>query len=1129
MAEKCLRNASCTCSLCSGFDVASLRSISKSIASTIQYEDDDNEDEDRASAGEATRGSVAPSHGKTALASHVSTVQKDVDATASATSDVVMTDVAAEETLEPKVLAKDVDKMLIKAPGASISLSAVAADGAGSGGPLSLDVVLPKLTDKLWKVRKEAFEALKELFEQPNVTTNQVRAAVELFPKMCEDANASALEAAFAAVLAYTVHVEPFDKAIVSGVMTRVTDKGFSARPGIVKICEELTDAFVAAGAVEETTVALLEGVNNRKPKVPPACLSCLLEALKAYGPRILPLQTIKAALPKLMEGPVKARPMAMSIMVEIHRWTGPALVQDIVTNLRPAQQTEFEGHVKDVVFGQAAPLKFVRGSRPAVATAKASGIGSSGAAKVGIVTPAAFDPRDFAETVDLLARLPKTEFRTKLALPKWSEKVEALKIVLEVIGPVPKLADGDFYELVTTLKALANDSNVNIAAKSIEVFGALADGLRKNFTQYARMVYSEMLRKLSDKKSVILNAANTTLDLFLQHAMTIDMMMDDLKLACDASKNKSPPARVQTMAFLVRAVKNGNVDLDDKAQIVSLATMFLKGIEDSDPKAREAGQTSLIVLLLASDQAHTWLRSIVDEIARKNPRAYKAIQRGLGGEPASTPSLLPDSMQSSRPSNASPSRPSSVSSAASRSSLGDSKTSDVGVASSASANSRSPSLIKRGLRAPLGMRPASSGGTAAKTAPPKKAFAAGSSVGASADGSVCTDFTPVAISVTFEEAEDIIAELQVETWVAIKEGFASPKWMERKGAIEALQEYAGAHSPKMSVRIIEALTIYLAKQVKDFKDSNINVLKSSFEAVGTFAKTAAGSARVRVIQPQDTWKPALAETVKNEFDKTGYDSAKALASVKRRVKDQDEAKTSAADSGALFGRVDVSSQLTKELFECMKNEADKGAWKKRGEAMDTVQTICESAGCAIVFTRSVQEVLRNLRARLNDSNANMKVRAANVIAVVATSVGPDIAKMSKMLGPSLIAGVADNKKTMQSAAIQALHKWVSHSGKTSSSCMESLLSPLAEGLLNTVGRAELLKWATEHLGRCTRLDLHCLVVPAVQCLMDKSSDAREKAQLLLLEVVKSIGKDTVLTNGAYASPCVYSCCWSGN
>ncbi|KUF97469.1 Cytoskeleton-associated protein 5 [Phytophthora nicotianae] len=1238
MAEKCLRNASCKCSMCAGFDVASLMSISKSISSNIKYGDDEEGDAAQEVApppprfGGVVNSPPAPSQKKSVVANspplravkrtpsapaavqnaHADTPMEDVSMAGAGAQDVVMESSPTMKDTQMESVASTLSNMEVDSPAAA----------GGQGEAVSIDAVLPKLTDKNWKVRKEGFEELKTLFEQPGVKTNQVRPAMELFKKMCEDANASAMEAGIAAVLAYTLNVEPFDKEIVSGVMARVTDKGFSARPGIVKLCTELTDAFIAASAAEETVTALLEGTNNRKPKVPPACATCILDALKEYGPRVVPLQAIKTALPKLMEGAVKVRPIAMSIMVEIHRWTGPALVQDIVANLRQAQQTEFEEQTKDVVPGQAAPTKFVRGAKPAKAAGGTAGKPSSGASGAAEPAAPAFDPRDFAETVDLLAKLPKTEFKAKLALPKWSEKVEALKIVLELIGPVPKLANGDYYELVSTLKALTNDSNVNIVAKSIEVFGALADGLRKNFTQYARMMFPELLRKLSDKKSVVLNATNKTLDLFLQHAMTIDMMMDDLKLACDAAKNKAPPARVQTMGYLSRAVENRYVDLNDKALIVAFGGMFMKGIDDTDPKVRDAGQKCFIVLLQATDQTAGWLQNMMDEISRKNPRAFKTIQKGLGGGggAASTPSSRPGSAQSSRPGSAPsrpgsapPSRPGSAGSAASRSSFGGSRTSepdgDVEMDSTPTpAGPRRPSLKKRGPPSRLGMKPGAAG--TSKAAPSRKPPAAGSSTGPSTGGGGSTDFTPIAISVTAEEAEDIIAELQLDNWSSIQEGFASSKWMERKGAIEGLEEYARANSSMMNVRVIEAFTMYLSKQVKDFKDSNINVLKSAFQAVGTFAETAASkfprgvvclvtpracdkigdrkaneAVRAMIMQfceatspayttgcmieympkvrlplahiealvvlsecvkdfgisicnpralidfakgPQglegsnpkvrsaatsllstmysqlgpallpilnlESWKPALAKTVEDEFKKVGFDPAKAQATVKRQVKDQDAAPA-AADPGALFGRVDVSSQITKELLEDMKNEKDKVAWKKRAEAMDSVQAICEGAGCAIEFTRPVQEVLRSLKARLNDSNANLKVKAANVIGVVATSVGPDIAKMSKILGASLIAGVADNKKTMQAAAIQALHKWVNHNNETSSACMESLLSPLSEGLLNTVGRAELLGWAAEHLQKCEKLDLSSLVAPTVQCMMDKSSEAQTSAK----------------------------------
>ncbi|KAL4157063.1 hypothetical protein PRNP1_006089 [Phytophthora ramorum] len=1243
MAEKCLRNASCTCSMCAGFDVASLMSISKSISSNIQYEDEDGAGGQQEAPPAPKFGGVAnspiPAPRKALVSSSppLPAARSQPQATEDVLMDVKVEGVAisgAAPVVKTPAAEKEVKKVVqhTNMDAVATTLSNMEVVNGGLGESVSMDEVLPKLTDKNWKVRKEAFEELKAVFEQPGATTERARPAMGLFTKMCEDSNASAMEAGIAAVLAYTLNVQPFEKEIVSGVMARVTDKGFSARPGIVKLCEELVDAFIAAGAAEETVIALLEGTSNRKPKVPPACLTCTLEALKAYGPRVVPLQAIKSALPKLMEGAVKVRQISMDIMVEIHRWTGPALVQDVVANLRSAQQTEFEGQVKDVVPGQAAPTKFVKGAKPA----KAAGGGKAAGAASGAAepAPAAFDPRDFAETVDLLAKLPKTEFKTKLALPKWSEKVEALKIVLEVIGPVPKLANGDYYELVSTLKALTNDSNVNIVAKSIELFGALADGLRKNFTQYARTMFSDLLRKLSDKKSVILSATNKTLDMFLQHAMPIDMMMDDLKLACDASKNKAPPARVQTMAFVARAVENRYVDVNDKALIVAFGLMFMKGVNDTDPKVREAGQKSYIVLLTATDQTVGWLQSQMDEIARKNPRAFKTIQRGMGGGATSAPPSRPGSAQSSRPGSAAssrpgsapPSRPSSAGSSASRSSFGGSNApalddEDVDMASPAPVGPRRPSLKKRGPPARLGVKP----GAAPKAAPSRRPLASG----AAASGGGSAEFTPMAISVTAEEAEGVIADLQIENWGPIQEGFASSKWMERKEAIEGLEEFSKAQSSMMSMRIIEAFTMYLSSQVKDFKDSNINVLKSSFQAVGTFAKTAASkfprgvvcllvpracdkigdrkaneavtnmimqfceatspsyttgcmieympqvrtplahiealkvlsdcvkdfgisicnpralidfakgplglessnpkvrSAAISLLSTMysqlgpallpilnlESWKPALAAAVESEFKKVGFDPTKAMASVKRQVKDQDEA-SAAADPGALFGRVDVSSQITKELLGDMKNESDKVAWKKRAEAMDTVQSICESAGCAIEFTRPVQEVLRGLKARLNDSNANLKVKATNVIAIVATSVGPDIAKMSKILGASLIAGVADNKKTMQAASIQTLHKWVCHNDETSSSCMESLLNPLSEGLANTVGRAELLGWASEHLQNSEKLDLNCLVAPTVQCMMDKSSEAREKAQLLLVEVMKSVGKDTVFTTG---------------
>lgn len=42
----------------------------------------------------------------------------------------------------------------------------------------------------------------------------------------------------------------------------------------------------------------LLEGLSDKKPKVPPACVGILTKALQLFGARSMPLKDIKTALP---------------------------------------------------------------------------------------------------------------------------------------------------------------------------------------------------------------------------------------------------------------------------------------------------------------------------------------------------------------------------------------------------------------------------------------------------------------------------------------------------------------------------------------------------------------------------------------------------------------------------------------------------------------------------------------------------------------------------------------------------------------------------------------------------------------------------------------------------------------
>lgn len=61
---------------------------------------------------------------------------------------------------------------------------------------------------------------------------------------------------------------------------------------------------------------------------------------------------------------------------------------------------------------------------------------------------------------VDILSKLPKTEFNQKLAATKWSEILEGLNIAVDMIGAVPKLTAGDYGDLVQKVKRLGDHSH---------------------------------------------------------------------------------------------------------------------------------------------------------------------------------------------------------------------------------------------------------------------------------------------------------------------------------------------------------------------------------------------------------------------------------------------------------------------------------------------------------------------------------------------------------------------------------------------------------------------------------------------------------------------------------------------
>ena len=204
-----------------------------------------------------------------------------------------------------------------------------------------------------------------------------------------------------------------------------------------------------------------------------------------------------------------------------------------------------------------------------------------------------------------------------------------------------------------------------------------------------------------------------------------------------------------------------------------------------------------------------------------------------------------------------------------------------------------------------------------------------------------------------------------------------------------------------------------------------------------------------------------------------------------------------------------------------------KTSWQNRKNAIEAVIAACERSGHYLEVApgapaAALVDLLKALKARLNDTQANLKPLAAAAIGHLIASLDPEAgAKHLRPVAGGLVGGLGDNKKPMRDATVAALNMAVSlnryttsgadgASSPPSSSVVEVgllavLIGPLCEALVATaVGRQELLFFllplaAAEPLS-CLRHPVDCTEMPAplVLAMQDKTAAVRSLAEQLL-------------------------------
>lgn len=124
------------------------------------------------------------------------------------------------------------------------------------------------------------------------------------------------------------------------------------------------------------------------------------------------------------------------------------------------------------------------------------------------------FDPRAFAEPVDVVAKIPGS-FQSMLTSSKWKERKEALDELLGILNGAPRILEAsDFGDISKSLALrVQGDANINCVMTAANCLEALAKGLGAPFGKYRETIVPLMLERMKERKASVTDVIGNALD----------------------------------------------------------------------------------------------------------------------------------------------------------------------------------------------------------------------------------------------------------------------------------------------------------------------------------------------------------------------------------------------------------------------------------------------------------------------------------------------------------------------------------------------------------------------------------------------------------------------------------------
>jgi len=459
-----------------------------------------------------------------------------------------------------------------------------------------------------------------------------------VFSKGAGDTNANVMDKALDALCTYLTKSNEDQASKIAGpVCSTITAKCLKSRPATLSKATKACLLFIELEQQEAVIENACKGFSDKVPKAAVAALDIVFQAISQFGcgqHTIDPKPVIKSLPPIFAHSNVGVREKAKDITVAIASFLGPAIVQgSLMEKMNDAMKKDVEGAIQKA--GRKQPERLTR--RAAAEKSAAAGNDDDGptdmdiddnSTTAGIDTAsnndvsfdADMDAYDFSDPVDIMGPLSKEKlvvgddsvaFWECFESKKWNIRRAALDKVRDAAKKNPRLSGtADYNGIVAEMKKiLAKDANINCAAGAAEAAGALAKGLRKDFSSQARTLCPVLLERLKEKNIVMSKAAVEALYSLSKFCYSLSDVAEEL---ATAMAHKNPKARLETLKLLKGMLQDSPKPVVVRVKDVLLTPAATLAME-ADSSIREAAQAVLVMFAVKAGGM-----SILDKVVDK-------------------------------------------------------------------------------------------------------------------------------------------------------------------------------------------------------------------------------------------------------------------------------------------------------------------------------------------------------------------------------------------------------------------------------------------------------------------------------------------------------------------------------